>query len=293
MPAQVATYAYKTAAGCDIRADVIRPAKPKPRTPVIVYFHGGALIFGTRKQVNPDEFDRFLDAGFVIVSADYRLAPETKLPAIIEDVEDAVGWVRREGPGLFGIDPERLAVTGHSAGGYLALMSGFMVTPRPRALVSFYGYGDIAGDWYAKPDPFYCREPKVSREEAFSCVGAEPVSQPKKDRFRFYLYCRQKGLWPKEVAGLDPLGEREKFKPFCPLENITPDYPPTILLHGDRDTDVPYEQSVLLARELKRAGVENELVTISGGGHGFDEDMTDPQAASAVARAVVFLKRIL
>jgi acetyl esterase/lipase len=81
-----------------------------------------------------------------VVAIDYRLAPEAKLPAIVDDLRDAAAWIREQGPARFGIASERLAVAGHAAGGYLTLLSGHAVEPRPRALVSFYGYGDIAGD---------------------------------------------------------------------------------------------------------------------------------------------------
>jgi dipeptidyl aminopeptidase/acylaminoacyl peptidase len=58
------------------------------------------------------------------------------------------------------------------------------------------------------------------------------------------------------------------FDGLCPLCNVSTDYPPTLLVHGDRDTDVPYEQSVLMDEELTRHGVEHELLTVAGGGHG-------------------------
>ena len=112
-----------------------------------------------------------LDAGYTIISIDYRLAPQAKLNDIIEDLVDAYRWVRIDGPKLFRIDPNRIAVVGHSAGGYLTLMAGFRLNPRPAALVSFYGYGDIAGDWYSRPDPFYSRQPAVPKEEAYQAVG--------------------------------------------------------------------------------------------------------------------------
>src|SRR5260370_42693448 len=87
-------------------------------------------------------------------------------------------------------------------------------------------------------------------------------------RQRFYLYCRQQGIWPKEVAGHDPDREPKAFDPFCPIRNVSAKYPPTLLIHGTKDTDVPYEQSAEMAKELERKGVEHELVTIPGGGHG-------------------------
>jgi acetyl esterase/lipase len=286
------TYTYKLVGGCEIRADVYRPPDEVVR-PVILWIHGGALIGGRRGMISDRQRDMYVDSGCVVVSIDYRLAPETKLAGIIEDVRDGYKWVREKGPELFHIDPDRVAVVGHSAGGYLTLMTGFCVEPRPQALVSFYGYGDIAGPWYSRPDSFYCQQPTVSKEEAYRAVGEAEVSAAEgDDRGRFYLYCRQRGLWPREVAGHDPDEEPEAFDALCPVRNVTPDYPPTMLLHGDADTDVPYEQSVMMAEELARAGVEHELVTIPGGPHGFDA--TDaPAVADAFERVLDFLRRHL
>jgi acetyl esterase/lipase len=135
----------------------------------------GALIFGDRETLSPDQLQRYLEAGYTVIAADYRLAPEVKLGTVIEDLQDAYEWVRMKGPDLFQIDPGRIAVVGHSAGGYLALMAGFCVNPRPRAVVSFYGYGDIAAGWYARPDPFYSQEPAVPRDEAYRAVGGAVI----------------------------------------------------------------------------------------------------------------------
>ena len=289
------SYIFKTAGNCAIRADVYRPPGPQVR-PAILWIHGGALISGGRANIRARQLQRYLDEGFAVVSIDYRLAPETKLPEILEDVGDAYRWLRSEGPKLAGIDPDRIAVVGHSAGGYLTLTCGYRLNPRPRALVSFYGYGDITGDWYSKPDPFYSsKEPRVSEQDARAAVGREPLSEVTGDapRFRFYLYCRQNGLWPKEVAGRDPRADPKAFDPWSPVRNVTPRFPPAMLLHGDKDTDVPFEQSELMAREFRRHGVEHELVRIPGGEHGFDGRPDDPAVAQAVDRAIAFLKKHL
>jgi acetyl esterase/lipase len=95
----------------------------------------------------------------------------------------------------------------------------------------------------------------VSREEAYQQVGTKAVTGSEsglKNRGRFYLYTRQNGLWTKEVAGLDPVKERDKLDPYCPVRNVTPQFPPTLLVHGTDDTDVPYEQSRAMAKELAR-----------------------------------------
>jgi acetyl esterase/lipase len=283
------TYTYKTAGDLHILADVYRKNDNLVK-PAILWIHGGALIGGNRRGLNPEQAEKYLNAGYTIISIDYRLAPQVKLQAIIEDLEDAYRWMRAEGPKLALIDPDRIAVIGHSAGGYLALMAGFVLKPSPRAIVSFYGYGDISGEWYSRPDPFYNRQPLVSKEEAYKAVGTQIISDDKDwSRMQFYLYTRQKGLWPMEVVGHDPDREPKVFDSYCPLRNITSDYPPTLLLHGDNDTDVPFEQSVLMSKELEHHGVQHELITIPGGGHGFDGVMEDPEIAATFDHVLKFL----
>src|ERR1041384_8278971 len=138
---------YKRAGSCEIKLDVYRPDDDIVR-PVVFWIHGGALIGGDRNGIRKDQLASYIDAGFAVVSIDYRLAPETKLPEIIDDLKDAYRWVRKEGSKRYKLDDKRIAVIGHSAGGYLTLMAGFCLEPRPKALVAFYGYGDIVGDWY-------------------------------------------------------------------------------------------------------------------------------------------------
>jgi len=283
------TYVYKETAGCQIKADVYGRTSGT-RKPAVLMIHGGALILGQRDRIRKEFFHPLLDKGFVVVSIDYRLAPETKLPEIIEDVQDAYKWVRERGPALFGADPDRIGVQGGSAGGYLTLMTGFCVKPRPKALVSYYGYGDIIGDWYSKPDPFYCKRPRVSKAKAYASVGKKIITQPPEGRSRhfFYLYCRQNGLWPREVAGFDPAVESEAFRPYCPIRNVTADYPPTLFSHGTMDTDVPYEQSVQMACALARAGVAHEFIPLQNAGHGF-KNANKQSVRNALDRAAAFL----
>ena len=295
VPIPKQTFIYKQAGDLSIKADVYRPADESIR-PAILWIHGGALIAGDRNDIRRDQLVSYLDAGFAVVSIDYRLAPETKLPGIIDDLRDAYRWLRKEGPKSFKIDPDRVAVVGHSAGGYLTLMAGFCLNPRPRALVSFYGYGDIVGAWYSRPDPFYSRQPAVSKEEAYSVVGHKPIvlENDAPERYRFYLYCRQNGLWPREVGGRDPDKDPRFFKRYCPIRNVTKDYPPTLLLHSDQDTDVPHAQSVEMAQELARNRVPYELITMEGLGHGFDRDRArNPKVAAAFDRVLAFLKQNL
>ena len=86
------TTAYKTVGKLDILADIYRPPGEKP-VPVVVWIHGGALINGHREGISNRVRNYAKDRGFALVSIDYRLAPETKLPLILEDVQDAFRWI--------------------------------------------------------------------------------------------------------------------------------------------------------------------------------------------------------
>jgi acetyl esterase/lipase len=121
-----ATVVYKEVGPLGLKADVYHYNDARVR-PVVVSLHGGALIMGHRESFTGPVKNFALTNGYVLASFDYRLAPETRLPAIMEDIEDAFRWLRREGPKRFHIDPDRIAVTGGSAGGYLTLATGHRV----------------------------------------------------------------------------------------------------------------------------------------------------------------------
>ncbi len=292
---RVTSHTFKKAGNLELRVTLVRPDDDVRRR-VAIWIHGGALIVGCRCGITRQVREALLNAGYAIVSIDYRLAPEVKLPEIIEDVRDAYTWLHDNGEKLLNVDTSRVAVLGGSAGGYLTLMTGFCVQPRPAALVSFWGYGDIVGDWYSKPSEFYRKQPLVSKVDAWRGVSGAPTNGCKqsdsKDRGKFYLYCRQQGVWPKEVAGFDPQTESKKFDPYCPVRNVTADYPPTLLIHGTNDTDVPYEQSVLMDKEFTRSGVEHEFITVPNAGHGIGDG--DPKLVAAAYGAVVpFVERFI
>src|ERR1041384_3374262 len=225
------SHVYKESSGVKIELDVVRPETPDV-LPVVVWIHGGALLMGSRTVVPKNLLDLCRDKRFALVSIDYRLAPQVKLPEMIEDVKDAFRWIRGKGAEAAHLDAKKIVVTGGSAGGYLTLMTGIAVDPKPTALVAYWGYGDVDGDWYTKPSEFYRKSvPLHTREEATKGLSDAVVTAPAdkeqgQARSRYYHFLRQNGLWTREVTGFDPEREKAKLDPFCPVRNVTPTYPP-------------------------------------------------------------------
>lgn len=288
------TFVYKRVGDLEIKADVF-PQKSPGKHPVVAWYHGGALMFGHRSAVPKQLRDLCRTNGFVLVSFDYRLVPQTKLPTIIEDLNDGIAWIREKGPSLFNADSERLVVAGASAGGYLTLMSG-LLEPRPTALVSYWGFGDIAGDWTTKPNPRYRKWGLISKEDGWKGVTDEILTNTDKSNGRpqanLFNYLKQNGLWTKTATDIDPAQEPEQLKPFCPIQNLTKDFPPTLFLHGTADPDVPHSQSIEMKAGLDQLKVPAELILIEKGGHGLwggDRQLIE----KAFARSMEYIRESL
>jgi len=287
------TYTYKTVNDLPIKADLYRATDDRGLRPCIVWIHGGGLIFGGRDALREEQMKLYVGAGYSVVSIDYRLAPETKLPEIASDIRDAIQWTRTNGADSLSIDSTKIFVIGHSGGAYLALMSGYLLRNPPKAIVSFYGYGDIAGDWYAKPDSLYRTGKLISESEAKKMIYDSVITSASvESRLNLYLYSRQNGLWPLLVGGHDPYREKAWFDQYCPLKNISKKYSPVLLIHGDKDTDVPFEQSVLMDKELELKNVRHKFIKVSGYGHVFDlfeGGLSNPDVSKVFAEVITFL----
>lgn len=265
----VQTFTYKKVGDLEIKLDVHR-ANDTVLRPLFVWIHGGALISGGRQSI-PRAAKTLLNAGYCVASIDYRLAPESKLPAIISDLEDAFRWLRANGREKLHADPDTLAVMGESAGGYLALTAGFRVQARPAVVVAFFGYGEVISSWYADPSPHARHLNSKMTDAEMAAYEAGPPVANARDRVAkggYYSMTRRLGVWPQKVSGCDPVKEKTRFMPYMAAYNVTAEYPPTLLIHGNVDTDVPYEQSQIMAREFTKHGVAHRLITIEGGEHG-------------------------
>lgn len=205
--------------------------------PAFIHFHGGAHVFGS-KEGSLLGLLPYLEMGWAVVNVEYRLARAAHAPAAVEDCLCAVRWVI-EHADEYGLDADRLVVTGASAGSHLALTSAMIPASAgldrqcPGAPI------EVAGvvNWYGITDVLERLEGPHSKPGTVQWFGSNP------DR--------------RELARL-----------LSPLEYVREGLPPIITIHGDRDPRIPHSQAVRLHEGLDRAGVPNRLVTIPGGGHG-------------------------
>jgi acetyl esterase/lipase len=216
--------------GRELRADVFLPPASVANGAGVLLIHGGAWQRGDRTQLRG--YGILLGrAGYTCVACEYRLAPDAKWPAQIEDVRTAFEWMRAHAVEL-GIDVERIAVEGNSAGGHLSLMLAG-TTPGIAACISIYPPADLAKRMRIsdeqQPDRVNAVRQLIERTDAESLAEASPVT-----------YAR---------AG----------------------FPPVMLIHGNADELVPVEQSFLMYHALAGAGAKAELHIFEGQPHAFDQ----------------------
>ena len=230
------------------RLDLYRPVSRAAGkgSPAVVIIHGGGWVGGDKGADR--EFvtgTALAKAGYVGASINYRLEGRDRWPQNLHDCKNAVRWLRVNADRL-GVDPERIGVIGGSAGGHLAMMVAY-----------------TAGHPGLDPGALYAGvSDKVS-----ACVNmygiANLVTRRKTDR---------DGTPNGPPAGhaLFPESRESapaKWKLASPVTHVTAASPPTLILHGTRDTTVDRDQSVELARVLKAAGVEHRLIMVEGANH--------------------------
>jgi acetyl esterase/lipase len=223
--------------------DILRPkAASKEKRPGVIVIHRGGWTCGAKEQRLEYACLKYVEHGFVVANVEYRLTNVAPAPAAVTDVLKAAQWFRRNA-GKYHIDPRRIVVTGDSAGGQLALMVA--MTPGSARLGPPARVAAVV-NFYGITDVADLLEGTHMKQYAVTWV-------PEQER------------------------RRDLAKRVSPMTYVRKDLPPILTLHGDRDTTVPYEQGANLTRELKNAGADARLITVSGQGHGFPKAMLDEQ----------------
>ncbi len=247
-----------------------------PLSPAVVWIHGGGWRGGTKSEARGKNICSLLAAaGYVAVSIDYRLG-DGAWPTNLHDCKNAVRFLRVNAA-RYGLDPERIAVAGGSAGGHLALMVGLTagkkefesetlypgVSSAVRAVVNFYGITNLSvpGQTDAKGAP---TATSVLMRNSLALFGATD------DR-------------------------AEVYRVASPVAHVAKNSPPVLTFHGKGDAIVDYPQAQALDAALKRAGAPHELHLIEGVGHSFDLETWNKQLLPQDLRPVflAFLARHL
>ncbi|MBM3181366.1 MAG: alpha/beta hydrolase [Chloroflexi bacterium] len=245
---------YCTMEGVALKMDIYFPLSGQSLLPVTMYVHGGGWSSGDKaKGAGALEIPSLQSAGFLVVSVNYRLAPEYPFPAMIEDVKCAVRYLRAHA-GEYNLDTNRIGVWGGSAGGHLVNLLG---TTDEKAGFDVGEYLYQSSRVQAVVDMFGPTDLTVQFEGGYE--GASRV-----------------------FAGFDAALA-------SPVTYVTPDDPPFLLFHGDSDPLVPIEQSQILLAALQAAGVPAELVTVENAGHSFKpvDGKTISPSRQGIAQMVV------
>lgn len=275
-------FTYKKVQNHEIKANIFIPDL-KQKHPVLVYFHGGGFIFGNRDEGLEDVLhDSLLAHKYAVVSADYRLAPETKLDEILKDVRDAVIYLRKEGIKKFNIDGDKIAVAGGSAGGYLALSTGYNVEPPPKAIIAISTPTDFsAASNIEKGDESILKQPGP-----YDIVSDKIVSYGDyTTRMDLWRFLAKNKLANSEIFGFDVTKDTTRLKTFMLTKQITSTYPPTLLLHARKDHLVPLSAVEPFEKFLKEKGVESELFLVEEG-HSSQLINNNPEA---IEKLILFL----
>ncbi len=242
---------YGKAGDTELKLDLARPQGDGP-FPAIVFIHGGGWSGGNR-QMYRGQIQEAAKRGYVAATISYRLMQfdqakkETTtatpvFPAQIHDAKAAIRWLRAHAE-KYQVDPERIGVTGASAGGHLSLLVGLTdpssgmegdsgnpdQSSRVQAVVNVFGPTDMA----------FCYE-----HSSVAWI------------LRLFL-----GGTPNEAA--------QQYKAASPATYITKDAPPVLTLHGDQDVLVPVEQAKAFDDKMKVVGADHTLMIFEGQGHGF------------------------
>ncbi len=232
---------YAEAGGAKLQLNLARPKGVAGPLPAVLCIHGGGFRAGSREGYNKLILT-LAQRGFVAATISYRLAPAHQFPAAVHDTKAAVRWLRANAA-KYGIDPERIGVTGGSAGGHLAQFLG--VT----AGVKEFEGADNPGFSSAVTCVVNVYGPSDFTKSYGKSVDAHVVLP----------------LW----LGGDVETARAKHIQSSPLNWVTPNATPTLILHGTEDKYVAYEQAVWMRDRLTACGVPVELITLEGAGHGF------------------------
>jgi acetyl esterase len=231
LPALQTDIEFAKAGDVSLTLDAFVPEGPGP-FPTCILVHGGGFVRGDKQTFIKPLFSPLSEASFTWFSINYRLAPEHRWPACADDVETAVRWVKSHAK-QYKADVNRIALIGESAGGHL---------------VSYVGARSAKDLGLAAVVPFYAPHDLELQVKSRNALGESMQA----------------------LFGLTELNEEawKRLRDASPSTYVHVNLPPYLLIHGNKDAQVPYAQSTRFQEQMKAAGNACELITIAEGGHG-------------------------
>jgi acetyl esterase/lipase len=272
------TITYKTVGSLPIKLDLYLPSKPSKssKTPILVWFHGGGLLQGSRAAIKPHTYS-VLEHGYALVSPDYRLAPQVPAREILTDILDCCTFVRDKlqehvpSSSEVKLDPSRICISGSSAGGYIALLAG-LYSDVPKVLLPIYPMTDPCGQFFSKPQLEGVKEGHIDRSivAPFLDKNAKVMADndPDGPRQKMYSYMLQEATLP-ELWDVKP-GDDKMIIRLAIREKGS--FPPCYIVHGDADTRVGVDQADEVVEALKEVGADIKYERLPGLDHLFDVD---------------------
>ncbi|TAK10667.1 MAG: alpha/beta hydrolase [Anaerolineae bacterium] len=251
---------YCTGSGQSLLMDVYYPPHPDSGWPAVVIIHGGLWMSGDKSNDVALRFaPALLDAGFLVVSVNYRLAPQYPYPAQLYDVKCAVRHLRANAA-EYNIDPERIAALGHSSGGHIAAMLG--VTGHRAALDGGTQFNDVSSGVGA-------------------VVDVSGISNPT-------YYCSDSTA--QQVFAAANCQDYAILNEANPALYLSDQTPPFLLIHGTADQAVPIRFSEYMEEKLLEAGLPVLFFRVQDAGHSFAEGTTfSPAFAELTGLVITFL----
>jgi acetyl esterase/lipase len=274
------TIVYRTVNGLDISFDLYLPPNAK-WVPILLWFHGGGLLQGHREKVAPHMLESVNKYNHALISADYRLAPQVGMNAIFEDIDICIAFIRSPN-GLIAslgnaanssVDHTRLAVSGSSAGGYLAFIAGLYVNPKPQVILPIYPITDPLGTFFTTSQPGSAQkgdidatvQPYLDRNAA-----AVANNDPGSSRGNMYSYMLSHAnlaeLLHIDTGANDPANDAWRVARKIAEHRL----PPTYIVHGTADLDVGVEQADEVVGVMVGEGLKVKYERLAGKDHLFD-----------------------
>ena len=229
---------FGTGGGRELKCNVYRPPEQRSDAASVLLVHGGAWTTGDHSQLHG--YGILLGRiGYLCVATEYRLSGEAKWPAQIHDVKAAIRWMRANA-GDLGIDPNKICISGNSAGGHLSLI----VAGTPN-VAEFEGDGGNAG---------------VGTDVAAAVAFYAPA----------VLSAPDTPLSPSVIQVMGEGATVEALRAATPITHVSREFPPTLLFHGNKDALMPHASSLRMYEALDGAGAAVELHLYNGAPHAFD-----------------------